>query len=618
MQNRFQFLYFSIISFLVVNFLTRIFLLSFSFENIELFTIPHLILVGSFYDFVTSLYYFIPLTFYLFLIPIKIFNSKPHQLFLKLVFGMILFAMIFNGVSEYFFWEEFGKRFNFIAVDYLVYTNEVIKNIWESYPIPLIVSLILIATISIIYFMKNLLQIQDNMKIKARAKFVGIYLLFTILFFNILEKQNLSNVSDNIFNNELAKNGTYSLFSAFRNNELDYEEFYKTLDKKVMFENLAKLEKFDDTKPKLFTSKNQENRKNVMLIMVESLSASYMGIYGAKHNITPHLDALAKKSIFFDNLYATGTRTVRGMEAVTLSIPPTAGRSIIKRPKNDNMDSIGEVFQKFGYENKFIYAGHGYFDNMNEFFSKNGFSIIDRLDFKDDETTFANAWGVCDEDLLTRSLKEADKSFESGKHFFNFIMTTSNHRPFTYPDGKIDIPSHSGRFGAVKYTDFAIHQFLEQAKSRKWFKNTIFVIIADHNGASAGKNSLPIYRYKIPLFIYSPANLEPKTVSKLSSQIDTLPTIFDILGLEYKARFYGNSILKDDFVERAFIGNYQKLGYLKNDILYFLTPDKKAHKMKVENLGLKSVQYSEQNISDDEVKDISTYYQSASYFYRIQ
>jgi len=525
--------------------------------------------------------------------------------------------MLFTVVSEYFFWEEFGKRFNFIAVDYLVYTHEVLHNIQESYPLPYILSGIFILSLTIIiYFRKQFFIDEDKTNYLCRLKISVILLLIPIVLFNLLNKQKISNISNNIYVNELSKNGTYSLFSAFRHNEMKYSEFYKTIDNHKVFVNLKKFENFDDKSPKVVLNKKQDKKKNVILIMVESLSAKYMGIYGNNKNITPYLDKLTQESLFFNNLFATGTRTVRGMEAVTLSVPPTAGRSIVKRPVNNTLDSIGDIFKQNGYENRFIYAGYGYFDNMNNFFSNNGFSIVDRLDFKDNEVTFENAWGVCDEDLLNKVIQKADNSFQANKPFFSFVMTTSNHRPYTYPNNKIDIPSHTGRDGAVKYTDFAIHQFLKKAKTKQWFKDTIFIIIADHNGGSAGKNTLPLYRYKIPMIIYSPSNIKPKIITKLSSQIDTMPTLFNLLGISYKKKFYGNNILDNNFTQRAFIGNYQKLGYVKNGYLYFLTPDKQVHKMKIDKLSLNNVKYSQDsNISINEKEEIITYYQSASLLY---
>ncbi len=618
-HNRFQFLSTIFISFLIINLLTRVTLMLLSFQDIDIHFIILLktFAIGFVYDMITFSYYFIPLVIYLIFIPQKIFNTKIHRIFLIIFTISIIFALIFGAVSEYFFWEEFGKRFNFIAVDYLVYTHEVIKNIQESYPIPMILSIITLISIVIVYlFRDTFFSVLDTSILKERVKTGAILLLLPVIFFNLLDKQGLSNISNNIYNNELAKNGTYSLFSAFRHNELEYDQFYKTLDDRKVLTNLKELENFDDRISKVFHSNHEEKKYNVILIMIESLSAKYMGVYGNKENMTPHLDALAKKSLFFNNLYATGTRTVRGMEAVTLSIPPTPGRSIVKRPKNDTLDSIGEVFKSRGYDNKFIYAGHGYFDNMNAFFSGNGFHTIDRFDFTEKEVTFSNVWGVCDEDLLNKTLKEADISYKKKEPFFSFVMTTSNHRPYTYPEGKIDIPSHTGRSGGLKYTDYAINQFIQKAQSKPWFKETIFVIIADHNGGSAGKTSLPLYRYKIPLMVYAPEIIKPRAISKLASQIDTMPTIFNLLGFNYQAKFYGNNILDDSFKERAFIGNYQKLGYIKNDHLYYLTPDKQTHKEKIIDMTLKTVKYKSEPISQKEEKALITYYQSASYLYK--
>ncbi len=617
-HNRFKFYYMMLLGFVITAFITRSVLMFLSFSQLDtsFTTLLKMFAVGFFYDLVAALYYFIPLAIYLLLVPQKLFNTSLHKVILGVISIMIIFAMIFGGVSEYFFWEEFGKRFNFIAVDYLVYTHEVIKNIQESYPLPAILSAIGLTSAGIVYLLrKQLLHIEDRTTFVQRMKYAALPLLLPVLFFNLLDKQGLSNISDNIYNNELAKNGTYSLFSAFRHNELDYYEFYKTLDDKVVMANLKRLEGFDAKTPKVVTSPIPEKNYNVILIMIESMSAEYMGIFGDKRGLTPHLDALAKQSIFFDNLYATGTRTVRGMEAVTLSIPPTPGRSIVKRPKNDTLDSIGKIFKRKRYDNKFIYAGHGYFDNMNDFFSKNGFSIVDRTDFKKDEITFSNVWGVCDEDLFNKTLKEADNSYAAGQPFFSFVMTTSNHRPYTYPDGKIDIPSHTGRNGGVKYTDYAIEQFIQKAKTKPWFNDTLFVIIADHNGGSAGKTSLPLYRYRIPLMIYAPHIVTPKKISKLASQIDTMPTVFSLLGFSYKAKFYGNNILDTTFKERAFIGNYQKLGYVKGGYLYYLTPDKQSHKEKIDSLTLRKVKYTPVAMDKPGEDETITYYQSASYLY---
>jgi phosphoglycerol transferase MdoB-like AlkP superfamily enzyme len=622
-QSRFSLIFLLLGLFLTISFGIRTTLLLKSFTHLDLtfFALIKIYLVGAMYDLIAFSYYIAPFALYLILMPKKLFNTKIHKYFLWLIILAQIYAFIFAGVSEWFFWEEFGKRFNFIAVDYLVYTHEVINNILESYPVPLLVSIVFIISLSVFYLLyKNSSSLQfaflSQEKFLQRVKKGFIFLLLPFVLFAVFNKQSISHITKNSYENELAKNGFYSLFSAFRNNTLDYNEFYKNEDIQAVMQKLYKLNGFNDTKEKTVATSGTIKKPNVILIMVESLSAEYLGAFGDTRGLTPHLDALSKKSLFFDNLYATGTRTVRGMEAVTLSLPPTPGRSIVKRPDNANMFSTGFIFKNKGYENKFIYAGHGYFDNMNSFFGNNGFKTVDRTDFNDSEVTFSNVWGVCDEDLLHKVLKESDKSYADKKPFFNFVMTTSNHRPFTYPNGKIDIPSHTGRDGGVKYTDFAINQFLQEAKQKPWFDNTLFVIIADHNGGSAGKTELPVWRYKIPFIVYAPKLIQAQTIHKVASQVDVMPTLFSLFHWNYKSMFYGNNILSKNFVQRAFIGNYQKLGFLKDNKLTILEPNKSVNEFEVLNQTLYSNQYKPIPVNKEDEQEAIAYYQSASYMYK--
>ena len=280
------------------------------------------------------------------------------------------------------------------------------------------------------------------------------------------------------------------------------------------------------------------------------------------------------------------------MEAITLSIPPTQGRSIVKRTDNTGLFTIGEVFKNKGYNRNFFYGGDGYFDNMNTYFGGNGFNIVDRgrgflldkeikttrTNIEDDEVTFENAWGVCDEDIYRKVIKEADLAHENSEPFFDFVMTTSNHKPYTYPEGKIDIPSGTSREGAIKYTDYAIAQFLKIAKTRPWFKNTAIVIMSDHCASSAGRGELDIKNYHIPAMICNLQDVAPQKISKLCSQIDMFPTIFSLLNWDYTSNLFGKDIFtmkQED--ERAFIGNYRKLGLLKGNKVMVLGDQKKAN-----------------------------------------
>jgi hypothetical protein len=158
-------------------------------------------------------------------------------------------------------------------------------------------------------------------------------------------------------------------------------------------------------------------------------------------------------------------------------------------------------------------------------------------------------------------------------------MTTSNHRPYTFPSGKIDLPSKtSGRAGTVKYTDFAIGQFLKDAATRPWFRNTIFVIVADHCAASAGRTEIPLENYHIPLLIYAPGGqIAPGHVTALTSQVDFAPTLLGLLRFSYVSRFFGHDVRRvPPSAGRAALGTYQDLGFLRGIDLVMLQPPRVA------------------------------------------
>jgi phosphoglycerol transferase MdoB-like AlkP superfamily enzyme len=533
-------------------------------------------------------------------------------------------VLFFDGVAEYFFFEEFGTRFNFIAWDYLLYTRELIRNAKESYPLfPLLIGMAILSFIGALLmrkWMDRFLKVPSNLKQRLKHGWVFLVLpLLPLLFVDL----SLTRISTNPYANELSSNGIYNFFAAFQINRIDYVTFYGTKDNKEVFQNLRVLlreknntfiseDLFDITRE--IKNPGNEKRLNIALILVESLSAEYLGVFGNQKNLTPNLDQLSKESLFFTHLYATGTRTDRGLESITLSIPPTPGRSIVKRPHNENLFSWGLLMKSKGYDTKFIYAGYGYFDNMNYFFSHNGFEIIDRKNFSKDESTFENAWGVCDEDLYHKSMEEFDKSLEKRSPFFAIILTTSNHRPFTYPDGRINIPSHTGRRGAVKYTDYAIGKFIREAKEKPWFKDTLFIIVADHCAGSAGKTTLPIKRYEIPFFIYSPDHVSPQRIDRLASQIDIAPTVLGLLNFSYTSKFFGKDILKmEPKQERAFISTYQKLGFMKKDRLVVLDLKKEINLFQTDDMtGEEKKIPADQNLFDEAIN----YYQAADYFYQ--
>lgn len=642
--NRFSLLKSFILIFILLSFIIRfVFLYKSIYEtDNSFFTLINTFLIGLFFDIGTISFFSIPYVFYLLIVPKNLYGIVFDRIVTHLAFALGLLIFLFSFFAEITFWLEFNRRFNFIAVDYLIYTYEVVKNIDESYPIPLLLGAILIILFALIFITNKTKAFRHTFKNETtfKQKLVPSALIIVIaLTFTLFVNNEKAEQFENRYNNEIAKAGIYSFFAAFRNNELSYKEFYNTLSEEQVFKTVKKdyispkVTFVNPEEPQILRKISNSNSlkvpqcPNVILICIESLSSRFLNSFGSDLNITPTLDSLANKSLFFTNIFATGTRTVRGMEAITLSIPPTPGRSIVKRENNGGLFTIGEIFKEQGYERNFFYGGDGYFDNMNTYFGGNGFNIVDRgrgflldtniktkrTNIDDDEVTFENAWGVCDEDIYNKVIKEADIAHLTGTPFFNFVMTTSNHRPFTYPEGKIDIPSGTGREGGIKYTDYAISNFLKQAKTKPWYNNTLFVIMADHCASSAGRWALDVENYHIPALIFN-AGIKPEKVHKFCSQIDVFPTVFDLLNWDYTTNLFGKSILEmkpED--ERAFIGNYRKLGLLKSDTLMVLSDQHKSdiYKWNRKDNSLNVIAERPSFL----YKTIS-YYQAADYLYR--
>ncbi len=607
-----------LILFLLFNSLSRIVLYVFALyeKQIEFSIIEfiQILSLGVINDLVTSFYIMAVFTLISLILP-----NKPNKIFKPITYFfyfLVITSLSFLIISEFTFWLEFSSRFNFIAVDYLVYTQEVIGNVVESYPIILIFFVLLLVSVILYAYLHQVIRTRLNI-IKTYKKKFTTFLCFTAVatlsffFYN----PKITDINDNNYLSELSKNGLYNLFSAFRHNVIDYSSFYQTRNTEESLIDVSKYITLENQKiinPTILERHVETNgpphNYNVFVITVESLSSRFLKDVD---NLTPVISDLTKHSIYFDNLYAAGTRTIRGLEAITLSIPPTPGQSIIRRSNNENLFSIATILRQKNYDIKFIYGGYGYFDNMNYFFSKNGFKIWDRNNISEKEIGFANVWGISDEDLYIQAIKQADKSYQNNQKFFSLLMTTSNHRPYTYPDGKIDIPSGAGRHGGVKYTDYALGEFLKEARNKPWFDNTIFVITADHCAGSGGRIALPPEKYHIPLLIYAPKIIKPQVISKLASQIDITPTILGLLNISYNSRFFGNDLLSKKY-HNAFISTYQKLGYIEDGKLITLSPGKVAQTYNL----LDNNQLEETDLDQKLINRAIDYYQSAYYLYQ--
>ena len=540
---------------------------------------------GLVYDLAAAIYLLLPFAMLALVWPNRRWGRLGHAVSASALFAAALLGMLVTALAEGVFWNEFASRFNFIAVDYLVYTREVLGNIWQSYPVGR-----LLAGVAAIALLLGWLLCKPVWR-AARADaggwpariactaLVAALAAASFRFVGDAPREAIATTASR----ELAANGYYEFMRAVRSKDLDFRAFYRTMPSNVA-RDMVRAEFTEAGSRSAFVAAAHPLERrvvavapvrpmNVVLVSMESLGSDYVESFGGKPGLTPNLDRLAREGLMFTRMYATGLRTVRGLEALTLSMPPTPGHAVPMRPNNKGFQTIGGVFREQGYEPLYLYGGYSYFDNMADFFGGNGYRVIDRSAIASAHITHETIWGVADEDLFRQTIREIDRRTAAGGKVFAHVMTTSNHRPYTYPAGRIDIASGSGRDGAVKYSDWAIGQFIREATARPWFGKTLFVFIADHTSNGRGRTDLPPENYRIPLIVYAPGIIAPATIDAVASQIDVAPTLLALLGISYTSRFFGQDILSEGQLhQRAFMANYLTVGYMEHGLVAELAP----------------------------------------------
>jgi len=489
--------------------------------------------------------------------------------------GWVVQAFLF--ISEGYFFDEFLSRFNTVAIDYLIYPTEVVTNLWESYPLVKIV----LACIGLSALM-TWASLRWAGPVAASGKgrwwrvpgWPAVALAMVVPVFLLDVKFSKERIV-----NELGSNGAVSGLSAALTRNLPYEVFYATLPRNEAYalarEVLGKnggeftgppappvpaagpdAAWFDAARASLqrrIPGDLAKPRWNVCVLLEEALGSEFFGSLGrVKKNgkpetLTPRLDKLIKEDgLVFDRLYADGNRTIRGFEGVFSSFPPLPGDSILARDRTENVETLARVLKRDDYQTLFLYGGRGTFDFIKSYTVPNGWDrLVEQKDFEN--PVFTTAWGVCNEDLYARGIQEMRALHATGKPFLVSFMSVSNHLPFTYPKGRIaEDPEAHSRKHAVKYTDWALGDFFEKVKQEPFWKDTIFVVVADHGARVYGSQTIPLKSYEIPLLVLGPAVVpQPRRVSELGCQLDVSPTILGLLGRPYDSMFFGRDLLKE-------------------------------------------------------------------------
>lgn len=475
------------------------------------------------------------------------------------LFSAAAAVLVYMEVATVPFVAQYDSRPNHLFIDYLAYPQEVFGTIWADYKLEIVVAVVLV-TLTLRLVWRGTGWLMDNATPWSSKKRLLVWPLVLVLLvlggrssFGV-RPANISTAafSNDQLANQLALNSTYSVgYALYRHGkETDGASLYGNMPREEIIRrvrtqsDIASAAFADGDIPMLHHQTVAEPRQrpyNLVILLEESLGAEYVGALGGKP-LTPNIDALSQEGMLLTQLYSTGTRTVRGLESVSAGFLPTASRSVVTLDLSQRgFFTIAELLDRKGYSTEFIYGGSSDFDNMRAFFYGNGFQeVIDEQAFS--HPAFHSTWGVSDEDLVRRANQEFIA--KGDKPFFALMLSTSNHAPFDYPAGRIEPyeqPPNTVN-NAMKYADYAIGEFFRLAKQEEYFKNTIFLVVADHNTRVYGADLVPINKFHIPGLIIGPG-VEPQHFDKLASQVDLLPTLLGFMGLESDHPMVGHDLL---------------------------------------------------------------------------
>jgi len=457
-------------------------------------------------------------------------------------------------VAEWLFFAEFQTRLNYIAFEYLVYPKEVCCNIWESYQTGKLLTVVLIVGVAAYAVLREryLRRIQDHMPARRRWSIVAATFCI-ILTMWLSTPMSSIHVTRSRTANECSGNGIYSFVYYAWTCRFDFNDFYQTTSETEAVALSRDSVESADSKfipgsqhplDRVVSTNRPQRNANVVLILEESLGSDFIGALGDNRGLTAEFDKLSTEGLLFNNWYATGNRTARALEAVTTAMPPLPTESILKRDHSTNVFTLASVLAERGYERLFVTAGRGMFDGVRAFMTANGFNhFVEQGDFEN--PGFVNAWGVADEDMFHRAIEEIDELHQKGKPFIATLLTVSNHRPYTYPAGRIDSDEQT-RENAVRYADWAIGDFFRRVREKVYYKDTIFIVMGDHGARVYGSQLFPIRSYRVPVLVIDPQQSSASQCSTLASSMDIAPTIMGLLGGDYRSVFFGRDALAID------------------------------------------------------------------------
>lgn len=496
----------------------------------------------------------------------------------------LLFVLL--EISTPQFINEYDTRPNRLYVEYLNSPQEISLMLWHGYKGLLVVGVIGIGVLGWIGFrLLPTRHLDAKLKLWLRPLFsAAAFVVLLLSARGSLEHRPLNAAqvafsSDSMINS-LPLNSLYSVANALRGmaSERSAAAVYGKLPEAQMqslVRAAADLEgaPLDPRSPSMHrqqASAKPARPLNLVIVLEESLGAQYVGSLGGA-DLTPELDALGKQGWLLARTYATGTRSVRGLEAVNTGFLPTPAESVLKLPRSQQgFFTLAGLLGEFGYHSRFIYGGEAHFDNMKGFFLGNGFDeVIDQPKFAK-KPTFVGSWGACDEDMFDELHHQLMQ--DGDKPNFTLAFTVSTHTPWEYPAGRIEPTQPAASVeNSVRYADWSIGRFFERAKQSPYWDHTVFLIIADHDSRVFGASLVPVRHFHIPALLLG-AGVPVQRDEHVVSQIDLPPTLLSLIGISSVHPMLGADLTQRQ-PERAIMQYGDNFGYLHNDQLLVLQPE---------------------------------------------
>ncbi len=425
---------------------------------------------------------------------------------------------------------------------------------------------------------KKAIQSIGNVPVKKRIiqKIVLGIILPIIMFFSIRGQINLNYMPigvknayycDNSFLNQMGLNPVFTFIFSFKDDKISLMDLdtayliasnelgvnsgkHHSIERKIEFDTLP-------------------TYKNVVLVIVESLSAERLEYYGNTSELTPFIDSLTQKSLFFPNTYSAGIHTYNGIFSSLYALPALLGRNPMTNVSSSNQkyDGLPVQLQNLGYKTLFFCPNNKDFDNLGSFLKSNGYDdVVDEASYPSEK--IVSGWGVADDFLFENGINEI-RSRKIKQPFFATFLTVSTHAPFVIPKGIPFKPKASDISDQIyQYTDWSIQKFLDLASREPWFSNTIFVFVADHGQNFDPTYEMPLSYHQIPLMFYSPSFIRARIDNRFALQTDIYPTIMGLLKIPYLNSTPGVDLINDKARPYAYFSADNKIGIVDSSYFY--------------------------------------------------